>query len=165
MTAAAIRGIRLALVEYRTGGAIAAGLGAIDTRGHWIDLAVTVNERAAMENLVGVAPALIDAYGAVSRPVTLAMAEGFKARTDANLILSATVVAAPAAAGEEEGLLFLAARSCTRSESRGHHLGALDSEDFQARVALAAFMLLESMLEDFPIASEQGAVVELLPTR
>jgi nicotinamide-nucleotide amidase len=162
---AATRGIKLALVEHRTGGAIIAELGAIDTRGQWIDLATTINDRAAMEELVGVAPALIDAYGAVSRPVALAMAEGFQARTDANLILSATVIAAPATAGEEQGLLYLAARSRNRVESREHHLGSLDIADFQARIALAAFMLLETMLEDFPIASEGGAVVELIPTR
>lgn len=164
IASAAARGVRLALVEYGTGGAIIAQLGAIDARGRWIDLAATINRRVAMEDLAGVAPALIDAYGAVSRPVALAMAQGFEARTDANLILSATVTASPSAAGEQEGLFYLAARSRDRIESREHHLGALDTDDFQARVALAAFMLLETMLDEFPIAPDQGAVIEILPS-
>ena len=161
---AAARGVRVALVEYRTGGAIIAELGAIDIRGHWIDLAATLNGRAPIEDLAGVTPALIDSFGAVSRPVALEMAEGVEARTDANIILSATVAAAPAATDEEDGLLYLAARSRGRTESREHHLGALDTDDFQARVALAAFMLLETMRDDFPIAPEQGTVIEILPS-
>lgn len=163
VASAAARGIRLALAEHGTGGIVGAELAAIDMHGHWIERALTMNSAVALQDLAGVPAALIDAYGPVSRPVALAMVEGLAAHSDATIILGATAMPGPAASGEEEGLVYIAARSRDRAESHEHHLGALDGSDFQARIAFAAFLLLETMLDDYPIGPEPGAVIELLP--
>jgi nicotinamide-nucleotide amidase len=60
--------------------------------------------------LAGVPAALIDEYGAVSRPVAQSMAEGIRARTGASLGASITGIAGPTggSSGKPVGLVFIA---------------------------------------------------------
>ena len=89
------RSWRIATAESCTGGLVAglltevAGSSAVVERGF-----VTYSNEAKAE-MLGVDPALIARHGAVSREVALAMAEGARARSRAELAVSLTGVAGP----------------------------------------------------------------------
>ncbi len=104
------RGLRVATVESCTGGLLAgllteiAGASAVVERGF-----ITYSNEAKSE-LVGVAPALIAAHGAVSEEVARAMAEGGLARAPVDLAIAVTGIAGPDGGSAEKpvGLVYLA---------------------------------------------------------
>lgn len=105
------RGIRFASAESCTGGLFAQtmtevpGISAVFDRGY-----VTYSDRAKIEDL-GVDPATIERYGAVSRETALAMADGLRARTGCPLCVAVTGVAGPDGGSEEKpvGLVYISA--------------------------------------------------------
>ena len=141
----AVRGVRIATAESCTGGMVAAALtdvagsSAVFERGF-----VTYSNEAKME-LLGVAPALLEANGAVSGEVARAMAKGAVRASRADLAVAITGVAGPAGGSPEKpvGLVWfgLAARGgATRIERR---LFAGGSRGFvRIRSVEAALLLL-----------------------
>ena len=89
------RGERLITAESCTGGLVAALL--TDTPGSsaWLEGAFVTYSNEAKVELLGVAPALLAAYGAVSEPVALAMLQGALARSRARLGVALTGIAGP----------------------------------------------------------------------
>jgi len=74
------RGYRIALAESCTGGLVTSRLTDVPGSSRYVERAVVVYANEAKVDLLGVPPALIDAHGAVSEPVAVAMAEGARAR-------------------------------------------------------------------------------------
>jgi nicotinamide-nucleotide amidase len=104
------QGLRLATAESCTGGLIAAclteiaGSSAVVERGY-----VTYDNRAKQE-VLGVAPELLERVGAVSEEVALAMAEGACARAGVDLAVAVTGIAGPGGAtpAKPVGLVHIA---------------------------------------------------------
>jgi len=100
----------LAVAESCTGGLLAERLTRTPgSSGFFLGGAICYSN-ALKTKLAGVPAALIDEYGAVSRPVAQSMAEGIRARTGASLGVAITGIAGPAGGSEEKpvGLVFIA---------------------------------------------------------
>ena len=104
------RGLKLAAAESCTGGLIAAACTAVAGSSDWFERGFVSYSNAAKTELLGVAPALIDMHGAVSREVAQAMAAGALAHSHADLAVAVTGIAGPAGAtpGKPVGTVWLA---------------------------------------------------------
>ena len=89
------RGMMVATAESCTGGLIAAALTAIAGSSDVVDRGFVTYSNGAKAGMLGVDPALIAGYGAVSAPVAAAMAAGALERSDAGVAVSVTGVAGP----------------------------------------------------------------------
>jgi nicotinamide-nucleotide amidase len=94
------RDLRLATAESCTGGMLASLLTDVQGVAHAFDRGFVTYSEEAKTEMLGVPAALIDAKGAVSRDVAIAMAEGALARSRANIALAITGFAD---AGDEPG--------------------------------------------------------------
>lgn len=104
------RGLVAATAESCTGGMIAARLTDLAGSSAWFDRGCVTYSNAAKTELLGVAPGLISAHGAVSREVAEAMARGLLDRADVQVVVAATGIAGPggAVAGKPVGTVWLA---------------------------------------------------------
>ncbi|HET8698467.1 MAG TPA: nicotinamide-nucleotide amidohydrolase family protein [Gammaproteobacteria bacterium] len=75
--------MRMATAESCTGGWIAKAVTDVPGSSQWFEGGVVAYSNALKTSLLGVAPALIDAHGAVSEPVVRAMADAARARLGA----------------------------------------------------------------------------------
>jgi nicotinamide-nucleotide amidase len=104
------RGLMLVTAESCTGGLLAGLITEIPGSSNVIERGyVTYSNRAKEENL-GVGPALLDRFGAVSREVAQAMAEGALAHSAAAIALAVTGIAGPDGGSAEKpiGLVYFA---------------------------------------------------------
>ncbi|WP_284618112.1 CinA family protein [Aquabacterium humicola] len=104
------RGERLATAESCTGGLIAGACTDLAGSSDWFERGFVSYSNAAKTELLGVPAALIDAHGAVSEPVALAMAEGALAQSPADWAVAVTGIAGPGGGSAEKpvGLVWLA---------------------------------------------------------
>lgn len=104
------RGRKLATAESCTGGMIAAACTAVAGSSDWFERGFVTYSNAAKSELLGVAPALIEAHGAVSAEVAQAMAEGALRHARADLAVAVTGIAGPGGAtpGKPVGTVWLA---------------------------------------------------------
>jgi nicotinamide-nucleotide amidase len=103
------REIVLATAESCTGGMLASLLTDVPGVAHSFDRSFVTYSEEAKTEMLGVPAALIEAEGAVSKPVAIAMAEGALARSRAHIALSITGFAD---SGDEPGLVHFA---CARA--------------------------------------------------
>jgi nicotinamide-nucleotide amidase len=89
------RGATLAAAESCTGGLIAAACTSRAGSSVWFERGVVTYSNAAKSELLGVAPSLIAAHGAVSAEVARAMAEGMLSRSPASFAVAVTGIAGP----------------------------------------------------------------------
>ncbi|MEG1879338.1 MAG: competence/damage-inducible protein A [Pseudoflavonifractor sp.] len=104
------RGLTLAAAESCTGGLIAQRMTALPGASAAFKGGVVSYCNEIKQNLLQVPAAVLEAYGAVSEPVAIAMAEGARLALGADLALSATGVAGPDSddRGNPVGLVYLA---------------------------------------------------------
>ncbi len=105
-----LRSWRLATAESCTGGLIAAACTALAGSSDWFERGFVTYSNESKSALLGVPPALIDAHGAVSEQVALAMAQGALARAPVQLAVAVTGIAGPGGAvpGKPVGTVWLA---------------------------------------------------------
>jgi nicotinamide-nucleotide amidase len=84
------RDLKLATAESCTGGMLASLLTDVEGVAHAFDRGFVTYTDDAKTEMLGVPQALIDAHGAVSKEVAVAMAEGALARSRANIALAIT---------------------------------------------------------------------------
>lgn len=141
------RGLTLAIAESCTGGLAAELLTRIPGSSRYFLGGVVVYANSAKTALLGVPTELIAAHGAVSAQVARAMAEGVRARLDADLGLAFTGVAGPDGGTEQKpvGLVHwaLAQASGTEQRERVFFGGRLD---VRRRAAFAGFDLIRRSL-------------------
>jgi nicotinamide-nucleotide amidase len=103
------RALKLATAESCTGGMIAAALTEIAGSSDVVERGFVTYSNAAKSELLGVAPALIEAHGAVSGEVAAAMAAGALSHAPVDLAVSVTGIAGPGGAtpGKPVGLVWL----------------------------------------------------------
>lgn len=95
LAAAIDRGATLATAESCTGGMVAVALTEVPGSSAAFVAGFVTYSNAAKTAMLGVPEALIEAHGAVSEPVALAMAEGARARSGATLAVAITGIAGP----------------------------------------------------------------------
>lgn len=146
---AAARELPLATAESCTGGLLASLLTDVDGYGHVFERGFVVYADRAKCDLLGLAQGQIDACGAVSREVAVAMAEGALARSQAAIAVSVTGFAGPAGPGDEEGLVhFACARSGRPVRHREAHYGPLGRGPIRIAALQTALELLQEALAD-----------------
>jgi nicotinamide-nucleotide amidase len=137
------RGFRVATVESCTGGLLAGALTEIAGSSDVVERGFVTYSNEAKIELVGVAPALIGAHGAVSEEVARAMAEGGLARSRADIAVAVTGIAGPAGATaiKPVGLVHIAAARRERGTLHERHVFAGSRRDVRAASVIAALEL------------------------
>ena len=141
------RGYRIALAESCTGGLVTSRLTDVPGSSRYVERAVVVYANEAKVDLLGVPPALIDAHGAVSEPVAVAMADGVRARAAVDVGIGVTGIAGPGGGTPEKpvGTVAIAAviGATTRARTFRFH-GEREQVKFQA--SQAALDMVRRML-------------------
>jgi len=103
-------GIRVTAAESCTGGLVMAALTDLAGASDVVDRGFVTYSDAAKADMLGVAPELIEAHGAVSQAVAQAMAEGALARSGAGAAVSITGIAGPGGGSADKpvGLVWFA---------------------------------------------------------
>lgn len=107
------RGWLIATAESCTGGLIAGALTEIAGSSAVVDRGFVTYSNAAKVDLLGVMPATLDAYGAVSRETALQMVKGALSRSAADCAVAVTGIAGPGGGSSDKpvGLVHLSASS------------------------------------------------------
>ncbi|SIT78940.1 nicotinamide-nucleotide amidase [Yoonia rosea] len=95
LDAAKAKGVMLATAESCTGGMVSAAITDIAGSSAVFDRAFITYTNAAKIQMLGVLPATLDAYGAVSEAVAREMAEGALRNSDADIAVAITGIAGP----------------------------------------------------------------------
>jgi nicotinamide-nucleotide amidase len=141
------RKLKVAAAESCTGGLLAAVLTEIAGSSDVFERGFVTYSNEAKQTMLGVAPAVLESFGAVSRETAEAMARGALARAPVDLAVAVTGIAGPggAVAGKPVGLVHFAAAS--RSGEllpRERRYGAIGRTEVRcAAVAEALAMLRE----------------------
>jgi nicotinamide-nucleotide amidase len=100
----------VAVAESCTGGLLAERLTRVSGSSSYFLGGVVCYSNELKTKLAGVPAALLEAYGAVSKPVAQALAEGVRARTGASMGVGITGIAGPTGGSAERpvGLVFVA---------------------------------------------------------
>jgi nicotinamide-nucleotide amidase len=111
LSKARAQGLKIATAESCTGGLVAGALTAIAGSSDVFERGFVTYSNAAKSELLGVAPDLVKAHGAVSREVAIAMAMGVLGHSSADLAVSVTGVAGPGGGSAQKpvGLVYFGA--------------------------------------------------------
>ncbi|CAA7613442.1 conserved hypothetical protein [Magnetospirillum sp. LM-5] len=111
LDALAQRGLRFAAAESCTGGLVIAALTSLAGSSAVVQCGFVTYSNQAKAAMLGIAPGLIDAEGAVSEAVAKAMATGAIDRSDADVAVAITGIAGPGggSAAKPVGLVHFAA--------------------------------------------------------
>jgi len=138
-------GVTLATAESCTGGLVAAALTEIAGSSDVVDRGFVTYSNEAKADMLGVPSALIEARGAVSREVALAMADGALAHSRAGVSVAVTGVAGPSGGSVEKpvGLVHIAAqRRGNAPLHRECRFGDIGRAEVRHETVLAALSLL-----------------------
>jgi len=147
--ALAAAGQTLATAESCTGGMIAESITDAPGASAWFRGGVVAYANAAKADLLGVAPDLIAAHGAVSEPVAAAMADRARRALGADWSVAVTGIAGPAGGSDDKpvGLVFIAVASAGATAVHRHQFaGARDA--VRRRAALTALNHLRLALAE-----------------
>jgi PncC family amidohydrolase len=139
------RDLRLATVESCTGGLVGQSITAIaGASGYYLGGLITYAD-AAKHELAGVPVETLDAHGAVSAQVAIAMAEGARTRLGADVAVSVTGIAGPdgGTATKPVGLTYVGVSDGTGTDVRRY----LWTGDRSANRLDSAIAALELALE------------------
>lgn len=136
------RDLMLATAESCTGGMLASLLTDVQGVAHAFDRGFVSYSNEAKTAMLGVPAGLIEAEGAVSEAVAVAMAEGALARSRAHIALAVTGFAD---SGEEPGLVhFACARDGRRTATRVERFGPIG----RGRTRIAAMRVAIEMMTE-----------------
>jgi nicotinamide-nucleotide amidase len=110
----------LALAESCTGGLISRRIASIaGSSAYYLGGVVSYSNQAKMEFL-GVEPATLEKFGAVSEPTAREMARGIRARTGASIALSVTGIAGPSGGSPDKpvGTVWMSVAQATGEQTR-----------------------------------------------
>jgi nicotinamide-nucleotide amidase len=110
----------LALAESCTGGLIAHRLTEVPGSSTYLDRGVVTYSNKAKQDLLGISPAILRKYGAVSAQVAEAMAKGIRAKSHVALGVSVTGIAGPGGGSAKKpvGLVYMAIDGPRGSQSQ-----------------------------------------------
>ncbi|MCP9916566.1 competence/damage-inducible protein A [Cyanobium sp. ATX 6F1] len=136
------RGETLAVAESCTGGGIGAALAAVSGASDVFLGGVIAYANAVKQRLLGVSAELLEAHGAVSDPVALAMAEGARRLTGSTWAIAVTGIAGPGGGSDIKpvGLVHLAVAGPGGSTSEGVRFG-----DRRGRAGIQTLTVVEAL--------------------
>ncbi|KZX93128.1 MAG: CinA family protein [Sulfitobacter sp.] len=141
------RDLHIVTAESCTGGLVAALLTDIEGCSHAFERGFVSYTDQSKHELLGVDRALLNACGAVSRPVAIKMAEGAMARSGAQIAVSTTGFAGPGRPEDEEGLVhFALAREGCNTVHRAESFGAIGRDAIRQRCLETILDMLEESL-------------------
>ena len=114
----AARGLHIAVAESCTGGLITSRLTDVPGSSRYVDQSVITYSNEAKTELLGVPAELLNAHGAVSEPVALAMADGIRVRADADVGVGVTGIAGPTGGTPEKPVGMVVVAVVTVSDRR-----------------------------------------------
>ncbi|GFO59165.1 CinA-like protein [Geomonas silvestris] len=140
-------GATLALAESCTGGMIAERVTRTAGSSAWFLEGAVTYSNEAKSRLLGVAPELIAARGAVSEEVALAMAEGARAKSGAAIAISVTGIAGPEGGSAEKpvGTVYIALADAKGCRAKRHQFPG-DRERVRAITCFTALNWLRRQL-------------------
>lgn len=138
--------LRVSTVESCTGGSIAAAITDVAGSSLVFDVGFVTYSNAAKTDLVGVPPALIEAFGAVSEEVARAMAEGGHLRSGADATVAVTGIAGPDGGSPEKpvGLVHFALASSEGTRHEVRRFGNIGRDGVRAGTVVLALEMLEA---------------------
>jgi nicotinamide-nucleotide amidase len=143
LDAARVRGLHLATAESCTGGLVGGRLTDVPGSSAVYTGGVVCYSNELKTRLLDVPPALIEAHGAVSEPVAVAMAKGAVARLGVDLAVSVTGIAGPDGGTEEKpvGTVWFGVAGTGGTQARRSVFGG-GRHEVRARAAQTALYLL-----------------------
>ncbi len=145
-------GLLLACAESCTGGWVAQAVTAVAGSSDWFDRGFVTYSNAAKHEMLGVATATIDRFGAVSEETARSMAEGALAHSHAGVSLAITGVAGPTGGtpAKPVGMVCFAwARQGGATQMRTLHLAG-DREQVRRQSVAVALEGVVEMLDKNP---------------
>ena len=142
------RGAKLAVAESCTGGALANRITNVSGASNTFVAGFVTYANEAKSSALGVDPALIAEFGAVSREVAAAMAGGALRNSGADFALSTTGIAGPTGGTPQKpvGTVFIGLAFKNAPTEVEQHLFATDRETFKQIVTQTALDLLRRNL-------------------
>ena len=142
--------LTVATAESCTGGLVAAALSEIAGSSAVLDRGFVTYSNAAKQQMLGVAPATIDVYGAVSTECAGEMAKGALAHAQVDLAVSITGIAGPTGAtpGKPIGLVhFCAASRSGRIIAHDRKYGDIGRTKVRRASVLQALAMLQELAD------------------
>ena len=142
--------LTLATAKSCTGGLVAATISEIAGSSLVLDRGFVTYSNAAKQQMLGVTPATIDVYGAVSRECAEEMAKGALAHASVDLAISITGIAGPTGAvpGKPIGLVFFCAASRSgRIIAHDRKYGDIGRANVRHQSVLQALAMLQELAE------------------
>jgi len=142
--------LTLATAESCTGGLVAAVISEIPGSSAVLDRGFVTYSNEAKQQMLGVTPATIDVYGAVSRECAGEMAKGALAHASVDLAVSITGIAGPTGAvpGKPIGLVFFCAASRSgRIIAHDRKYGDIGRANVRRESVLQALGILRELAE------------------
>jgi nicotinamide-nucleotide amidase len=142
------RGLRVATAESCTGGLVAGALTEIAGSSDVVERGFVTYSNEAKAELLGVPPATLKRYGAVSAQTAKAMAAGALKNSHADIAVSITGIAGPGGGTKQKpvGLVhFAAARRGGRSIARKKLFGAVGRSRVRQLSVMQALEMIEQL--------------------
>jgi len=142
--------LTLATAESCTGGLVAAALSEIPGSSLVLDRGFVTYSNEAKQQMLGVTPATIDVYGAVSTQCADEMAKGALAHAQVDLAVSITGIAGPTGAvpGKPIGLVYFCAASRSgRVIAHDRKFGDIGRPNVRRASVLQALTMLQELAE------------------
>lgn len=141
------RRFRIALAESCTGGLLTSRLTDVPGSSRYVDRGVIAYANEGKVSLLGVSGTLIDAHGAVSEPVAIAMAEGIRASARVEVGVGVTGIAGPGGGSAEKpvGTVAVAASIPGATRSQLFRFGG-DREQVKFQASQAALDMVRRLL-------------------
>ena len=144
------KALTLATAESCTGGLVAAALSEISGSSLVLDRGFVTYSNEAKQQMLGVTPATIDVYGAVSKECAEEMAKGALAHAQVDLAVSITGIAGPTGAvpGKPIGMVYFCAASRSgRVIAHDRKFGDIGRSQVRRASLLQALAMLQELAE------------------
>ena len=144
------RGATLALAESCTGGAVAARFTALPGASNYLLCGVVAYSNASKERVLGVDPAALAQWGAVSEAVARQMAEGARRISGADYAVATTGIAGPTGGTEEKpvGTVWFAVATPTGTTAVCKQCGADRGQVIDRASAFAITLLRDALRQE-----------------
>ncbi|MEA4840385.1 MAG: competence/damage-inducible protein A [Bacteroidales bacterium] len=142
------KGLQLSTAESCTGGNIAHMITSVAGSSAYFKGSVVAYSNEVKEKVLGVSPATIDEFGAVSQEVVEQMAKGVLKQLNADVAVSVSGIAGPDGGTEEKPVGTVWICVCTQTDmiSRRFQFGHLRNINI-SRATLSAFAMIKEIIE------------------
>jgi nicotinamide-nucleotide amidase len=150
LKAAKAKGVMLSTAESCTGGMVSAAITEVAGSSAVFDRTFVTYTNAAKVEMLGVPPATLEAYGAVSEEVAREMAAGARRNSDADIALSITGIAGPGGSEHKpEGRVCFGLATPTGVTTETMEFGALGRAAVRAAARDHGLSLLAGAVDSY----------------